>query len=1011
MSSRDVTHTTVTGQSSVLSADGIAMKGVGDDEDAVGSSNEYLMNGVNKTEHQLDTEHTRKDVIKTKQEVAKKGAVLLQCIHKQKLKKEESNATDEFFTSEGNPIRVKTLPIMPPKGMMGIVASGGEKLSDYGCSIAVSLFLQFQIEAMILFFIIFLLSIGHLTDNMERNTLRNNCRSTIQYYRTEMLAVNFTDFNLIDGDNKTTTSMASECGYNGHDIRERITPVSSLLLPGLGACQEYSTATEYSVVPLDTPNPLTYLDDNSKICDNSGVAFWLDFLAVICFILFLLRLKRLVRVASLKEDQENWTTADYAVMLENLDVSEGVFADDITNKETGEVTPGLKSRLLADLHEMGFKGNGEGYKDDDIVQVELGRYCEAELTAIHKLGRVNEDILEVKAQLRIFKKEQEAETVEAARAKAAAKVVKLEKKMDDLQEKLKVQRQIIDELIEEPDRVTGHAFIVFATEALRNKFSKKFRLKPLEPKNVMEQISFKLGPAFGFMKKPLDHSTTPKMTCVKDGSYAILKSAPEPREVYWQNLPYDKEYQYKVSRQNWGIILAVNAVACAIIVGLKLILANYKDKKKYGTDILDKLKAAGVENPIVDQEYLFSNYFMTTQLLTGLASLVSVSLILIFKVLVLWLVKREKRNTLTLFQRHVFKKLTVAYLLNFLVVPMAIGIFQSLRMSGDEDNVINQAWYEDQSIVFQVLLIVIVNAFAYDANKVIQPESLFKRYVVARFQFSQVKQDRWFTPPRMHIGEMYAATIKTIGMGLLYGPLYPPIYLITAFGCLFCYWCTRYGISRWFRRPAAVNVEMFAEMQNVLTNMLAFGIFMSMISASMVAPGKADGKTTGESNGEDDKTLAVGAGVLLASPILWLIYKFAPIENLEYFRPAEQIDFDDEGEGDTKGIRFDEVEEKMGQIVEAYECPLLAAAEINEDKEAFFNRTKADLNQEKGRRGAGGAKRRKSNLRFSVVGMNPDDMAKAVQGVETSVEMREQVTQPSSEGYTENYTRDGSDKV
>ena len=46
-------------------------------------------------------------------------------------------------------------------------------------------------------------------------------------------------------------------------------------------------------------------------------------------------------------------------------------------------------------------------------------------------------------------------------------------------------------------------------------------------------------------------------------------------------------------------------------------------------------------------------------------------------------------------------------------------------------------------------------------------------------------------------GDLYAASMKTCALALVYGPLFPAVYLWTCFACLFCYLCTRLAISKW----------------------------------------------------------------------------------------------------------------------------------------------------------------------------------------------------------------------
>ena len=64
--------------------------------------------------------------------------------------------------------------------------------------------------------------------------------------------------------------------------------------------------------------------------------------------------------------------------------------------------------------------------------------------------------------------------------------------------------------------------------------------------------------------------------------------------------------------------------------------------------------------------------------------------------------------------------------------------------------------------------------------KVTQPWTWFKRVVLARSAASQLQLNALWAPPPMLIGELFAETVKTLALCLLYAPLYPPLYLLTA---------------------------------------------------------------------------------------------------------------------------------------------------------------------------------------------------------------------------------------
>lgn len=59
-----------------------------------------------------------------------------------------------------------------------------------------------------------------------------------------------------------------------------------------------------------------------------------------------------------------------------------------------------------------------------------------------------------------------------------------------------------------------------------------------------------------------------------------------------------------------------------------------------------------------------------------------------------------------------------------------------------------------------------------------------------------MKLDQLWRPPRMYIAELYANSLKTVALGLVYGPIYPVSYLWSSFAMFFCYACSRYALSR-----------------------------------------------------------------------------------------------------------------------------------------------------------------------------------------------------------------------
>lgn len=82
---------------------------------------------------------------------------------------------------------------------------------------------------------------------------------------------------------------------------------------------------------------------------------------------------------------------------------------------------------------------------------------------------------------------------------------------------------------------------------------------------------------------------------------------------------------------------------------------------------------------------------------------------------------------------------------------------------------------------------------------------LIKRYVLAPFVVSQQRLNELFAPPDMLLGELYAANLKTVALCLLYAPLWPLAYLLTAVALGITFLATKYAVSKWYKKPPQVR--------------------------------------------------------------------------------------------------------------------------------------------------------------------------------------------------------------
>jgi hypothetical protein len=133
--------------------------------------------------------------------------------------------------AQGLPLNVDHYPCCPWNKKIEYNADGTAKvvgLRDYGCSVAVDLYLRLQVEGFFLFIFLFLISVPAMSNNIHRNSYRRDCREAV----------------------KQGLEWLPECGYDGLAIRTNASHITwpeeayPWLRTSIGACEEYSNYTD-----------------------------------------------------------------------------------------------------------------------------------------------------------------------------------------------------------------------------------------------------------------------------------------------------------------------------------------------------------------------------------------------------------------------------------------------------------------------------------------------------------------------------------------------------------------------------------------------------------------------------------------------------------------------------------------------------------------------------------------------------------------------------------------------
>jgi hypothetical protein len=804
-------------------------------------------------------------------------------------------------------------------------------LAEYGCPIAVYLYLRFLVEGTLLFVAMGLVAAPLTYDLVLRNLERDDCRAAA----------------MRDPADRTSADRATlgRCGFEGLDIRTVLPQLDQkasslvqdhLLLAGTGSCEEYRNSpdnfTTTQIIATPSFSPFVRIRSNASFClegESGLVSHDGTLLLVATFVLvgmlftaFLVRLRRMQVVASGNfKEQGAITPSRYAVLITGLDKVE---------YDDSKGVPSMEKRLRTDLARHGFN-------EADIQHIELGRDCGRELAQLRRLA-------EVKAQRQefIFSLYRQQQNQEVASKQVAVEVVvpaptrlgtvlkplrrllRLDKKAKDLEQikrtrddlhacskELEKARAKLRALSHETHRTTGHAFVIFSLEATRDRFLDLFTHElPSFGKDtphdilvdVMRHSPTPLGPRFRFGECGNLGGVGPPLQSAS-WRHVHVERAPEPSDVMWENLEIDEP-----TRRCRHIVHTLLGVLLLVLATTSL----------YTTRLLQiahaQFAADGNQDDISSKVPGF--------VVSTLNSVVTLVFNLIINFAIDKLTHREAHPTRSEFERHKFTRLSFFYLVNTLVVPIFVSMF-TLYDPKDRNIVffitgITQASFEGGGLVAQAYVLIISTSAAADFARYVDVPALIRRHVYGYFaerHGSQIKLNELYRPSTMQIGQIYAETFRLVAIGLCYAPLYPPSLLLTAC-CLFSsIYATKYGIAKWYRTPPLIGGDLMKRMRNTLSLLLllyiAIGVFVAV---------------------ERYSYLDEASPRLLGLGLLWLfLMALGPL----FSRVRQCSTRLSARKGTVNTLRFDEVTRATGVIMEKYICPSASrarsAAQLEED--------------------------------------------------------------------------------
>jgi hypothetical protein len=443
-----------------------------------------------------------------------------------------------------------------------------------------------------------------------------------------------------------------------------------------------------------------------------------------------------------------------------------------------------------------------------VAHVQVGYKCAGYVLLLKRWQKL--DIDQNEARARILQHEAENG---AMSARHASRLSAIEAEMVQLEEQM-AQMQRSDAV------PTGAAFIIFDTEAGR-----RACLGALNPD------AFKrLGAVFGIS------AGVPKY----ERFYQLdVVPAPEPSDVYWENLEVGPA---AVRSRALGTLGAAAALIAISAVALTF-FSQQKNRE------VERRAAEGGQG---------SSYY--ARALEIIAALVVTSTNGLLRLAIQAMTHYERRDTRSEYEVGLFIKLSLAYVVNQSCLIIFI-------------NTDTREWFVDGGVYPQAFFIALANAVVPELLKILRPEWLCRRCVLAPFAKSQSKLDELWSPPEASLGEYYAGLVKTLALALLFGPAMPVIYVITLLALAISYWATKYTMLRVCRQPPAMGPQLAEGFLTALSLLLLGSAILETVVLSAQLP-------RGTLPAERNRVL----GFPIAALVLWLVYAFFPLQYIPCLR-------------------------------------------------------------------------------------------------------------------------------
>jgi len=289
------------------------------------------------------------------------------------------------------------------------------------------------------------------------------------------------------------------------------------------------------------------------------------------------------------------------------------------------------------------------------------------------------------------------------------------------------------------------------------------------------------------------------------GKVVVVKRAPEPTDILWENLGFTSLERLKKRLVSNLVMLILIAIGFSIVM-----MINWaQDRVKNG----------------VGQGIYVQLLSLTSSVMIFFWDLLSAHVIK-------FLSNKEKNSTLTGFYKEAAGKLSRMQLINTGFIPLLAKIviadnFSSSLSFKDRFSTINI--YGKGGLIENMYFVFIVHAFLQPIVTLFDPSYIYKRWLQKKGadedycdKMTQRQAHHFFEGADMDMADKYATLIRTILLASFYAPAIPFALIFSLVGLLLTYWADKYVLLRRIALPKSLNNDL----TNTMVEYLEWMAFM-----------------------------------------------------------------------------------------------------------------------------------------------------------------------------------------